>query len=113
MSGAIHVTSIVGRIATDLGTVAVEDLDLVGQRAGVTGHVALVGVLGDQSERPPLATTPDQDPGPAGPDRPGKVAGVVRVVKWAPCEAHVVAGEHGPAHLDRLLQHVQTDPSPG
>ncbi len=24
-------------------------------------------------------------------------------------EAHIVAGEHGPAHLNRLLQHVQAD----
>ncbi len=67
-----------GRVATDLGAVPVEHLDLVGQHGGVAGHVALVGVLGHQPEGALLAPAPDHDPGPTGPDRPGQVAGVVQ-----------------------------------
>ena len=101
-----------GRIPAHLGAVTVEHLDLAGQRGHVTGHIALVGVPGDQPKRPLLATAADHDLRAAGLDRPGQITGMIEPVVAAG-EADVVAGEHGPADLNRLLEHVQPHPVAG
>ena len=66
-----------GRVPADRRTVAVEHVDLVGDRGGVAGDVGHVGVARHQLERPLLPAAADQDGRPAGLNGPGDVAGLV------------------------------------
>ena len=50
-----------GRVAVDLGAVAVQDLDLAPDGLGVAEEVAGVGVPGHEPQRPPLARAADED----------------------------------------------------
>lgn len=58
---------------------------------------------------PLLAAAADHDLRPACLHGPGRVAGVIELVVGAG-EAHIIAGEHGSADLNRLLEHVQAHP---
>src|SRR5580698_9055369 len=98
-----------GRVPADLRAVAVQHVDLAGQRIHIAGDVALVRVLGYEPQRPLLAPAADHDLRAAGLYRPGQVAGMIKPVVAA-SEARVVPREHGPAYLDRLLEHVEADP---